>query len=120
MSRQGFKRSLRVGESILRILAEVLRISVRDPRIDHVTLTGIRLTDDLKQARIFFSIHSPSSEDFVTPEDAQKGLESASGYLKRELAKQMQLRKMPDLIFQYDGSMQQAARIESLLEQSKG
>lgn len=106
------KRATRVGEQILRFVAELLMKRVRDPRLKSVTLTGINLSSDLKNARIFFSVLGSKEEE----KQALKGLESAKGFIKRELGSGLKLRNVPDIIFDHDQSLETGNRLEQLFK----
>ena len=109
------KRSVRVGDQILKETSRIILNRVRDPRVDGVTITGIRLSDDLKQARIYFSVIG--EKDRI--EDAQKGLDSAKGFIKREIGRRMSLRYMPDIHFVYDPSLEGGSHLDKILESLK-
>jgi len=106
------KRSVRVGDVILKELAFLLLEKVRDPRVQGVTLTGVRLSDDLKLARIFFSVLG----DETLVEKAQSGLNSATGFLKREIGRRAGLRYIPELRFVYDPSLKTGEHMERIFE----
>lgn len=106
------KRNAKVGDQILRIMAGLLIEKVRDPRIEGVTLTGISLSKDLKHAKVFFSKIGTDDEK----DNALAGLESATGYLKKQIAAQTDLRYVPDIIFEYDSTLETGDRIEKLLK----
>ncbi|RPJ17636.1 MAG: 30S ribosome-binding factor RbfA [Desulfobacteraceae bacterium] len=110
-----FSRSDRVAGQIQKILSEILIKDIKDPRLDMATITGVKMSKDLKLARIYFTISGSNK----SAEDASKGFKSASGYLKRTLAGQLGLRYMPDLAFFYDESFDYGARIDSLLKTLK-
>ncbi len=92
-------------------LADIIFRQVRDPRIGVVTITGAKISDDLTLARIYFV---EMGKDTCTPE-TQRGLEQATGFLKRELSKRLKLRRVPDIIFTPDESFAYGGRIERLL-----
>lgn len=120
MRYQGVKRSDRVGEAIIRVLAQAIQHRVKDPRIEGVTVTGVKVTDDLRQTRVFYALSHASGEQQVPPErvrKAQQGLEKAAGFLKRQLADEIDLRVIPELLFTFDASLDRGARIESLIDQ---
>jgi len=104
------KRATRVGEQILKFIAGLLVEEIRDPRVKRVTLTDINLSDDLKNARIYFSVIG--AEDEV--KKAIIGLESAKGFIKRKLAKGSQLRYVPNIFFEYDPTLATGNRLEQL------
>lgn len=106
------KRATRVGDQILRFIAELLVEKIRDPRVSRVTLTDVSLSNDLKNARIYFSVMG--AEDEIA--EAAEGLESAKGFIKRQLGKGSQLRYVPDISFEYDPTLETGDRIEQLFK----
>ncbi|NLA73969.1 MAG: 30S ribosome-binding factor RbfA [Deltaproteobacteria bacterium] len=107
------KRATRVGKQILRFLAELLMTRIRDPRLKGVTFTGINLSNDLKNARIFFSVLGSREETT----QALTGLDSAKGFIKRELGSGLKLRNVPDIIFDHDLTLETGNRLEKLFKQ---
>lgn len=113
----GSKRSLRVGDMILKEISEMLiKGDVRDPRIEPVVLTGIKLTEDLGFARVYFTIIG----DQIDKQNVIEGLQSASSYIKRELSRRVRIRKIPDLKFEFDEILQEGYRVDELLRKTKG
>jgi ribosome-binding factor A len=108
-------RAKRVGDQILREIAVLLLEKVRDPRVDGVTLTGIDLSNDLKLAKVFFSVLGGQKQI----ERGQRGLDSAKGFIKREIGQRMDLRYVPELMFSHDKSLQNGSRLEKILEKLK-
>ena len=106
------KRATRVGDQILRFIAELLMHKIRDPRVKSVTLTGINLSNDLKNARIFFSVLGNESD----VKQALNGLDSAKGFIKRELGSGLELRYIPDIIFDHDPTLATGNRLEQLFK----
>ena len=107
-----FSRADRVSGLIQEALSDLLRKDIHDPRLKMATITNVKMSPDLKLARIYFSIYGDSSK----AEAAAKGFESARGFIKRTLAPKLGLRYMPDLIFFYDESFDYGSHIESLLK----
>jgi len=107
-----FSRADRVGELIQQVLAESLNRSIKDPRLKMATITGVKMSKDLKNARIYFAITGGQKKI----DNALLGFESAMGYIKRVLANELALRYMPTIKFFYDESFDYGARIESLLK----
>ena len=105
-------RKARVGDQILKGVADLLAQKVRDPRDEGITLTGIDLSNDLKHARLYFSLIG--SEDDVLK--ARSGLDSAKGYIKREIGLRFKLRYVPDIIFEHDPTLEMGNRMEKLFE----
>jgi ribosome-binding factor A len=113
----GSKRSLRVGDMILKEISEMLiKGNIRDPRIEPVVLTGIKLTDDLGFARVYFTVIG----DQIDKQNIMEGLQSASSYIKRELSRRLRIRRIPDLKFEFDEVLQEGYRIDELLRKTKG
>jgi ribosome-binding factor A len=108
-----FKRADRVADLIKQEISDILRREAHDPRIANITVTDVRLTDDLRSARIYYV---ELGKDSLSA-DVEKGLAKAKGFLKRELGKRLQLRYIPELNFFYDPSFEYGSRIERLLKE---
>lgn len=108
-----FKRADRVADLIKIEVADLLLKQVRDPRIGAITITGVKVTDDLRTARIYFvELGQDACSDAV-----RAGLDKAKGFLRRELGRRLQLRRVPELLFVYDPSFAYGNRIEHLLSE---
>ena len=105
-------RDRRVAQEILREVNDILRKRVRDPRVQDVTITDVRVTGDLQQATIYYSILSDKASD---RENAQRGLEKATGLIRKELGQGLTLYKTPELVFEVDSSVQYGNKIDELL-----
>lgn len=110
-----YQRSERVGDVILEVIAELLRKEIRDPRVQAVVLTGVKVSKDLRHARVFFNLLGAQENRVET----LAGLKSATGFIRSELGKQLSLRFVPAIEFTYDESEDEAQRIEALLKQVK-
>ena len=110
---QRYSRNQRVSELIQEIIAETIRQELDDPRILPVTITRVRVSRDLRLARVFYSL----SGDAEAKTAAQQGLEKAAGLFKKVLDHELNLRYMPELAFQYDQTLDQAERIEKILKE---
>ncbi len=104
-------RQERVNDSVAHVLGEIIR-EVKDPRVSSafVTVNAARVTPDLKFAKIYFGIIVGD------PDEVQKGLESASGFLRTSLAKKLNLRQTPELAFIHDRSAEHGAHIAKVLK----
>lgn len=111
-----YQRSERVGELLTEVIAEVLREDIRDPRVTAVTITAAKVTKDLRQARIYFTILGGASEN---KDSVLAGLKSALGFIRARIGKQLKLRFVPAIEFFYDESVDEAERIEKLLREVK-
>jgi ribosome-binding factor A len=106
------RRATRVGEQILKEMAFLLLEKVKDPRVRNVTLTGIQLSNDLKQAKIYYSVMG--AQDLIA--SAREGMESAMGFIKREIGLRLKLRYMPEMRFIHDPSLAVGSHMEQLLD----
>ena len=111
-----YQRSDRVGELIHEVIAELLRREIRDPRVQSVNLTAVRLSKDLRNARVYFNLLGDSGNK----SESLAGLKSATGFIRSKLGKQLTLRFVPAIEFAYDETEEEAQRIESLLKIVKG
>jgi ribosome-binding factor A len=106
------KRTVQVGGLIQREISEILLRKIKDPRLELVTITAIEVSPDLKVAKVYFS-HFGGSEEIKR---SLEGLQSASGFIKRELGQRMKLRQVPDLTFIHDTSFEYGDHIDSVLK----
>jgi ribosome-binding factor A len=109
------KRAEKVAEAIHEIVSALLIKGVKDPRIGFTTITGVKLSDDLHLATIYFSVVGDESERKAT----EQGLNSARGFLRKELGKNLRMRYIPDLLFRYDVSIDYGQHIDTLLNEIK-
>jgi len=109
------RRIERINEQMKREIADILRNEVRDPRIGTPVVTGVRTSSDLSVARIFIM----TTGDEAAQEQMFEGLRAAAPYIRTELGRRMRLRKIPELRFDRDKSLEYGMRIEKLLEQTR-
>ncbi len=109
----GKKYQRRISELVHHRLTNLLARKTKDPRLEMVTITDVVVTPDASRADVYFS--ALGGEDAL--EDAQEGLESAAGWLRRELGQQLRLRHIPELVFHYDRSVERGERISSILDE---
>jgi len=107
------KRSVRVAEAIRNELSMLLLTKVRDQKLAEVSISRIELGDDLKCARIFFTV----SGDRKNQVEAEEGLKRAKGFMRSHLAKVLNMRYTPDLQFVYDHQVEKTIAIEKLLQE---
>ncbi|UJF35381.1 30S ribosome-binding factor RbfA [Paenibacillus hexagrammi] len=103
----------RVGEQIKKELSQIIQSELKDPRIGFLTVTGVDVTNDLSLARVFLSVMGTDEQKEAT----LKALASGTGYIRSELGKRIRLRKIPDLQFKFDSSIDYGSRIDNLLHQ---
>ena len=105
------QRMRRVDEAMREVLSDALAGDLKDPRIGFVTVTDVKTSPDLRQARVFVSVLGTPDERDAT----LAGLRSAHGVLQRRVAAQLRLKRTPKLEFVADETAQRAARLEELL-----
>ncbi len=112
-----FARSRRVEEQIQRLLSDVMRAGLRDPRVAGVVITEVQASRDLGVAWIQYSLLgtevSPSPEVLA---EVQAGLDRAAGFLRSQLARELATRTVPELRFRYDEAAQRARDLERLID----
>jgi len=109
------RRQKRVGELLKREISTLLEREIRDPRLNFVTVTDVEVTFDLRDAFVYVS----APEGRERKEEILQGLESASGFLRHELAQNLRLKFIPRLNFVWDDSMERGQRIDQLLREIK-
>ena len=107
-------RSARIADQIQRSLAEVIRLELRDPRVGLVTLTGVELSRDQSHAKVFFTVFGSASDIAL----ALEGLQRAAGFLRSGLAHRLTTRKVPELHFAYDESVERGVRLSRLIDEA--
>lgn len=107
------KRSSRVAEAIRNELATLLLSKVRDPRLNGVNISRVEVADDLSNARIFFTVFGGKKE----VKDAGMGLESAKGFMRSHIAKTLNLRFTPALLFKYDNVVEKVAELDEIFQE---
>lgn len=116
MSQKGFRRADRVAERIRSELMELLlRGSLRDPAARDVVVSAVRVTDDLSIARVYVRVLEEI--DASQQEAVVEALGRASSFLRRELGKTLELRRVPALEFFWDDVVDSGLRIESILDE---
>ena len=108
-------RMRRVDEAIREVLSDALA-GLKDPRIGFVTVTDVKTSPDLRQARVFVTVLGDQAQRTATLE----GLQSAHGLLQRRLASDLRMKRTPTLSFVYDETTDRAMHIEELLAEDDG
>jgi phosphoesterase RecJ-like protein len=107
------RRVSRVQDAIRESLSKLLVKSVSDPRLRWITVTGVEVSPDLKNARVYFVV----TGNLQPLEEVEKGLAKATPFLQAEVAKNMQLKYTPKLSFKFDKSFDEAAHMDSLIDE---
>lgn len=107
------KRSSRVAEAIRNELATLLLSKVRDPRLLGVSISRVEVPDDLSIARVFFTVFGGKKEI----KEAGIGLERAKGFMRSHIAKTLNLRFTPAILFRYDDVVEKVAELEEIFQE---
>src|SRR6516162_8427750 len=111
----GAANTRRLAERISQIVAEMLERRIKDPRLGFVTVTEARLTNDLREATVFYTVYGSDQERA----DTAAALQSATGIIRSEVGRQLGLRHTPSLEFVADVLPDTAQRIEDLVIQAR-
>jgi len=115
LNRRPFRRTDRVADLIRRELANLVQTGLKDPRVGFVSITGVEVSPDLKQAKVHVSVYGTPEEQVSSLE----GLQSATGYVRSVLKRTLHLKRIPELVFYLDDSIAQGARINAALASLK-
>ena len=110
------RREDQLSGVITRELSDLIRTRMKDPRIGFASITGVELSHDLRYAKVFVSVLGSSEERRET----MRGLGSATGFLRHELAQRLTIRHVPEIAFHLDESIARGARVLDLLKQVQG
>jgi ribosome-binding factor A len=105
-------RMRRVNEAVRQVLSEAVG-ELKDPRIGFVTVTGVETSPDLRHARVYVSVFGP--EESRT--DSLAGLEAAHGVLQARLARELRMKRTPQLAFEYDPTVERGVRMTQLIDE---
>lgn len=105
------ERMRRVNESIRQVLSEALP-QLKDPRIGFVTVTGVATSPDLRQATVYVSVLGGERKRTAT----LRGLEAAHGVLQSAIARELKLKRTPQLAFEYDPTVERGVRLTKLID----
>lgn len=111
----GFERQARVADRIRVVLSERLQKGLRDPRLGFVTITDVRVTGDLQNASVFYTVYGTDEER----EGTAAALKSATGLLRSEVGKQLNTRLTPTLEFFPDALPEEASHLSDLLREAR-
>ena len=106
-------RMRRVDEAVREVLSDAIAKDLKDPRIGFVTVTAVNTSRDLRHARVYVSVLGDDRERAATLD----GLRSAHGFLQGAIASQLNLKHTPTLVFEYDETVDRAARLNELMRE---
>ncbi len=102
----------RLNNTFVEQISNILKTEIKDDRINFVTVTAAKITNDLSYAKIYVTVLDDNEK-----ENMIKLLNKASNFIERELSKRIQIRKMPNITFVYDESIEYANHIENIIEE---
>jgi ribosome-binding factor A len=106
-------RAARVGDQIREELASLLTRQVHDPGIGFVTITRVKVSPDLQQARVYYT----SIGDDQARRESARALGRATPFLRRHVGQRLRLKRVPELTFSFDQAIEQTDRIEQILQE---
>jgi len=107
-----YKRSTRVAELLREVISEIILTQLKDPAVGRITITKVKLSDDLKNARVYFSMLGNEQQR----QSASEGLKRATRFIRAEAARKIKLRHAPELQFTYDDTLDYVENIENLIK----
>jgi ribosome-binding factor A len=113
MMRDSAVRRERLAAAVRETLSQVLLREVKDPRLEGVVISAVEFSGDLKLARAFFSVVGDEERE----RQAADGLKQATGFLKRQLSRELRMHNPPDLEFRRDLGFERADRVQRILDQ---
>ncbi len=103
----------RISEEVRREMSDIIQNEIKDPRLpDIVSVTSVRVTKDLKRAKVFISVLGTVEEK----QEAIKALQHAAGFIRREIGHRVRIRTTPELHFELDDSIEQGIHISRLIQ----
>ncbi|WP_181348676.1 30S ribosome-binding factor RbfA [Thalassobacillus sp. CUG 92003] len=105
-------RANRVGEQMKKELSDIISKKIKDPRIGFVTVTDVKVTGDLQQAKVFISVLGDDKQK----QDTLVGLAKAKGFIRSEIGQRIRLRKTPEITFEFDEAIEHGNRIETIIK----
>jgi ribosome-binding factor A len=106
------ERMRRVNEAVRQVLSEAVP-ELKDPRIGFVTVTGVETSPDLRQARVFVSVLGSERKR----DESLEGLAAAHGVLQARIARELRLKRTPQLAFEYDPTVERGVRMSRLIDE---
>jgi ribosome-binding factor A len=109
-----FPRARRVEEQLKRLLADLVRREVKDPRVGPITITAVEVSRDLTHANVYFTPFAGAGD----AQAAREALQHAAGFLRHQARNQMRLRVAPEIQFHVDDSVERGARLSALIDEA--
>ncbi|MCR5084286.1 MAG: 30S ribosome-binding factor RbfA [Succinivibrionaceae bacterium] len=110
-------RNERVASLIQRAAADIIRLGIKDPRVRGASVSEVRVSPDLRNARIYISFLNADAAQVAS---AMEGLNSAKGFVRSAIAAQLTLRYMPDITFEHDDLIEKSMALDALIRKGLG
>ena len=110
-----YARAERISIKIQKAITELLNKKMQDPRIEMATISGVKMTPDLREAFVYVAVFG--GKDRIN--EVLDGFKKSRGFIKKSIAPKLGLKYMPDLKFVYDDTFDRAARMDALIESVK-
>jgi ribosome-binding factor A len=105
-------RKDRVSELLIQAISDIVRLKIKDPRVQGITITAVKMSADLKSAIVYFCSLTDGMAD-----THQKGLDAAKGFIRKNLRSELDLKYIPELTFFYDDSFDHFSKINTILKE---
>lgn len=109
-----YKRSVRVSDLVKEEVASIIMNRLKDPRLGFITVTEARVSNDLRNAKIYVSVLEEAKKT-----ETLKILTSSAGFIRSELAKRLKMKFTPELVFKFDETIEYSAKIDKMLKEIK-
>ena len=114
MTHRPYSRADRLAKSIQEVVSDALQYEASDQRLSQVVITRVVVAPDLQTCKVYWHLLQPGNDDTV--QEIDQALRRARGWLKRQVATQIQIRKIPDIQVYYDRGLQHARHMESIFK----
>ncbi len=108
-----YSRALRVQDLLKKEISQIILEMLKDPQIGFVTITGVEVTADLKSAKVFYSVLGTLQQR----QDTASALSRARGFIQAEINRRVRMKRVPQISFEFDGSLEYGDRIEKIIEE---
>lgn len=108
-----YPRALRVQDLLKKEISQIILEMLKDPQIGFVTITGVQVTADLKSAKVFYSVLGTPQQR----QDTASALSRARGFIQAEINRRIRMKRVPQVSFEFDGSLEYGDRIDKIIEE---
>lgn len=113
--RRSYDRTERVNQQLLEVISRTLLTEVRDPGVQKVQVTAVKVAPDLRHAIVYYVLMTEDAPEDGAPKRVQKGLERIAGFMRAQIGDKTNLKHIPELDWRYDESIERGRRMEKLI-----